>query len=89
LQDRGVIAPGKAADIIVFNLDEIEFRPEEKRWDVPDGEGGRTYRWSRAAAPMRLTLVNGAATFDNGDFTGRFPGRYIGPSAYSEAQAAE
>lgn len=80
MNDRGTIAPGKAADIAVFKLDEIECRPEEKRWDVPDGEGGRTFRWSRAPAPMRLTLVNGIPTFDNGDFTGNFPGQFIGPA---------
>jgi hypothetical protein len=30
---------------------------------------------------MRLTLVNGVPTFDNGAFTGRFPGRFVGPQA--------
>ena len=79
MRDRGVIAVGKAADIIVFNLAEIEERPEEKIWDVEDGEGGRTYRYSRAPAPMRLTLVNGVPTFDHGGFAGRFPGQFIGP----------
>jgi N-acyl-D-amino-acid deacylase len=79
LHDRGLIQVGKVADITVFNLDEIERRPEEKIWDVWDGEGGRTYRYTRAAAPMRITLVNGVPTFDNGAFTGRFPGQFIGP----------
>jgi len=89
MRDRGVISVGKAADIAIFNLDEIELRPEEKRWDVPDGEGGCTFRWSRAAAPMRLTLVNGVATFDHGDFTGKFPGHYIGSEARASAKAAK
>ncbi|WP_216917753.1 N-acyl-D-amino-acid deacylase family protein [Nocardia noduli] len=79
LRDRGVIEVGKVADIAVFALDEIERRPEEKIWDVWDGQGGRTYRYTRAAAPMRLTLVNGVPTFDNGAFTGRFPGDMVGP----------
>jgi N-acyl-D-amino-acid deacylase len=48
-------------------------------WDVPDGEGGRTYRYTRVSAPMRLTLVNGVTTFGRGAFTGKFPGQYIGP----------
>jgi N-acyl-D-amino-acid deacylase len=80
LHDRGTIAVGKAADITVFNLDEIEMRPEKKTWDVWDGTGGRTYRYTRDAAPMRLTLVNGEPTFDRGEFAGRYPGRFIGPS---------
>lgn len=90
LNDRGVIEEGKVADIAVFNLDEIERRPEERIWDVLDGEGGRTYRYTRAAAPMRLTLVNGVPIFDNGAFTGRFPGDFVGPEQETQiAIAAE
>jgi N-acyl-D-aspartate/D-glutamate deacylase len=81
LNDRGLLKVGKQADLVVFNLNEIERRPQEKVYDVPDGEGGRTYRYSRAPAPMRLTMVNGVPTFDLGNFTGRFPGQYIAPSA--------
>lgn len=91
LTDRGSIAVGKAADITVFDLDEIEMRPEKKTWDVWDGTGGRTYRYTRDPAPMRLTLVNGQPTFDRGEFSGRYPGRFIGPVADSAplAMAAE
>jgi N-acyl-D-amino-acid deacylase len=79
LHDRGLLRAGLLADITVFDLKEIERRPEEKIWDVWDGEGGRTYRYTRAPAPMRLTLVNGVPTFDHGAFTGRFPGKFVGP----------
>jgi N-acyl-D-aspartate/D-glutamate deacylase len=90
LRDRGLIRVGLAADVAVFALDEIERRAEEKIWDVPDGEGGRTYRYIRAAAPMRLTMVNGVPTFDRGAFTGKFPGRFIGPEPeLAQAMAAE
>jgi N-acyl-D-aspartate/D-glutamate deacylase len=90
LHDRGTIHIGKQADIVVFNLDEIEVRKETKLWDVPDGFGGRTFRYVRAPAPMRLTLVNGVATFDNGDVTGNFPGRIVGrPGSGSVKMAAE
>ncbi|PXA82844.1 amidohydrolase [Nostoc sp. 3335mG] len=90
LHDRGLIEVGKAADITVFDLDEIEMRPEKKTWDVYDGTGGRTYRYTRDPAPMRLTLVNGEPTFDRGEFTGRYPGRFIGPERIEQlAMAAE
>jgi N-acyl-D-aspartate/D-glutamate deacylase len=90
LPDRGLIREGMAADICVFDLAEIERRPEEKVWDVWDVGGGRTYRYSREAAPMRLTLCNGVPTFDHGKFTGRFPGRFVGPESLEElAEAAE
>jgi N-acyl-D-amino-acid deacylase len=89
-QDRGTIELGKRADIMVFDLAEIERRDETKLWDVPDGKGGRTYRYTRPAAPMRLTLCNGVATFDNGDVTGNFPGQFIGPEGPQDfAMAAE
>lgn len=92
LPERGTLHVGKKADITVFNLDEIERRPEFKRFDVPDGEGGVTYRYSRQPAPMRLTMVNGVATFNRGEFTGRFPGDIV-TSGTAElppyAQAAE
>lgn len=90
LHDRGTIEVGKAADITVFNLDEIEMRPEKKTWDVWDGTGGRTYRYTRDPAPMRLTMVNGEPTFDRGEFTGRYPGQFVGPeTGLALAMAAE
>jgi N-acyl-D-amino-acid deacylase len=88
LRGRGLIEEGMIADVAVFNLDEIERRPEEKLWDVWDGKGGRTYRYTRAAAPMRLTLVGGIPTFDNGLFTGRFPGAFVGPERAALQAAA-
>ena len=80
----------KAADIVVFNLDEIARRDEVKIWDIPDGIGGRTYRYIRPAAPMRLTMVAGVPAFDNGEFTGKFPGAFIGRvHEVAQAMAAE
>lgn len=78
--DRGEIAAGKRADITVFNLDEIERRPKRKISDVPDGKGGTTWRWTRDPAPVRLTLVNGVTTFEDGKTTGQHPGTMIGPA---------
>ena len=80
LGDRGQIAVGKRADLVVFALDEIETRPKRKVYDVPDGKGGHTWRWTRDPAPMRLTLVNGVATFSDGKATGSRPGVMLSPS---------
>ena len=91
LTDRGVIAVGKRADIAVFNMAEIERRAMEKAHDVPDGRGGFTWRFTRAAMPTRLTLVNGVPTFENGQPTGEMPGQFLSPSNDDAplAQAAE
>ncbi len=80
LHDRGVIAPGKRADIAVFNLEEIERREMEKAHDVPNGKGGTTWRFTRKPMPTRITLVNGVPTFENGKFTGAMPGEFLSPS---------
>ena len=80
LTDLGEIKAGKRADITVFNLDEVDRRAMEKVWDVPDGKGGHTWRWTRKPAPMRLTLCNGEPTFENGAFTGKLPGVMVSPA---------
>jgi len=71
---------GKRADIAIFNLAEVERRPVEKRFDVPDGKGGVSWRFTRPAAPMRHTIVNGVETFDGAKFTGAMPGQFLSPT---------
>jgi N-acyl-D-amino-acid deacylase len=80
LPDRGELVVGKRADVTVFNLEEIESRPMERVYDVPDGRGGHTWRWTRPAAPVRLTLVNGVSTFESGVATAARPGIMLSPS---------
>ncbi|MDG2274090.1 MAG: D-aminoacylase, partial [Halioglobus sp.] len=79
LHDRGELKIGKRADITVFDMDEIKYQPMEKVYDVPDGKGDYTWRWTRSPAPMRLTLVNGEATFDAGQYTDAKPGMMVSP----------
>ena len=71
MHDRGVLAPGKTADINVFALDEIEMHAEEKAFDVPGG----SWRFVRKPAGFRATLVKGTPIFLNGATTGERPGR--------------
>lgn len=71
LHDRGVLAPGRAADINVFALNEITLHPEEKAFDVPGG----SWRFIRKPAGFRATLVAGTPIFQNGKATGARPGR--------------
>ena len=88
LADRGVIAPGKRGDVVVFNLDEVQHRQIEKANDVPDGKGNTTWRWTRPPMPTRLTLVNGVPTFENGAYTGNKPGKFLSPAANENAAVA-
>ncbi len=81
LTDRGELAVGKRADITVLHLDEVQDRPMKRVYDVPDGKGGHTWRWTRDPAPVRLTLVNGEATFSGGAQTEARPGAMLSPAA--------
>lgn len=88
LPDRGELVVGKRADVTVFKLDEIESREMERVYDVPDGKGGHTWRWTRKPAPVRLTLVNGVVTFDGSAATDARPGVMLSPKAAEAARAA-
>ena len=79
--DRGELREGMRADVAVFDLDEIQHRPKRKVFDLPDGKGGTTWRYSRDPAPVRLTLVEGVATFEGGKSTDARPGQMLAPSA--------
>ena len=71
MNDRGVIEVGRAADINVFALNEIEMHPEEKAYDVPGG----SWRIVRKPAGFRATQVKGTPIFLDGKATGEPPGR--------------
>lgn len=78
LGKRGVLTPGNIADIAIFALDEIQFRPEKKKRDVPTGDGGTTWRYSRDPAPFRATIVGGTPVFEAvGGYTGERPGALV------------
>lgn len=89
LRDRGELSVGKRADITVFNLEEILERPMKRIYDVPDGDGSHTWRWTRDPAPVRLTLVNGTPTFRDGVATAARPGEMLSPSPNGDAVAYE
>ena len=74
LADRGVVAVGRAADLTVFALDELELHPDERVDDVPGG----SWRYSRRPGGYRATVVNGVPTFLDGAPTGSRPGTFLG-----------
>jgi len=57
------LRPGAIADIAVFDPNRIAQHPERKCFDVPDGNDGHTWRYTREPAPFRLTMVAGVPTF--------------------------
>ena len=76
-KDRGYLREGMAADIVVYDLDNLKCVPErpdsEIVHDLPGGEWRRVQR----AEGYRWTLVNGVVTFENGECTGATPGALL------------
>ncbi|GAB3668453.1 amidohydrolase family protein [Actinocorallia lasiicapitis] len=73
VKDRGTIAVGAPADLVVYDLERLELLPEEVVHDLPGGE----WRRVRRADGYRYTLVNGAVTVHDGAVTGTTSGRLL------------
>lgn len=72
-RDRGVIAAGAVADLVVFALDELHYDTDGFVNDLPGG--GRRLR--RPEGGYRATFVDGVAVQVGGTLTGELPGRVI------------
>ena len=74
IKDRGRIALGMAADIVIFDPDKVgsEARPERLH-DLPGG-GKRMVKRSRG---VEMTLVNGVVTWEKGALTGAAAGEVL------------
>jgi len=73
LKDRGIIAPGKKADLNVIDMDRIGFGRPYVTHDLP--AGGK--RLLQKATGYVATIVNGAVTYRDGEATGALPGRLV------------
>jgi N-acyl-D-aspartate/D-glutamate deacylase len=73
LNDRGVVAPGRKADLNLIDLDALELLPPEMLFDLPGG--GR--RLCQDARGYRATIVSGVVTQENDEPTGALPGRLV------------
>jgi N-acyl-D-aspartate/D-glutamate deacylase len=71
LKDRGVLAVGKHADILVIDLEKIGVTVPEMRADLP-ANGKRLYTEARG---FDFVIVNGAPILDHGTYTKALPGR--------------
>jgi N-acyl-D-amino-acid deacylase len=73
LNDRGVLRPGMAADLVVFDLERLRDRatnPSPHSYpfeNIPHGY----------AEGVDLVLVNGSVVIDAGEHTGALPGRVL------------
>jgi N-acyl-D-amino-acid deacylase len=75
-QNRGVLREGAAADVVVYDMDELAIDPPWIGDVVHDLPGGEWRRVQRARGYTSI-LVNGVETFADGECTGATPGRLL------------
>ena len=73
IQDRGSIHVGGAADILVYDFDELGWTEVEKVRDLPAGDWRRITR----GVGYRYTIVNGCITMVDSADTGATPGKFL------------
>ena len=71
--DRGVLAAGRPADIVIYDYARLRSTPAEIAHDFPGGEWRRVQK----AEGYRYILVNGEVTFRDGNCTGATPGKLL------------
>ena len=73
IHDRGLLRPGLAADVFVFDPEKIDLAEPEKVADLPEGAP----RYIQGAKGIHYTIVNGSVLMKNGAHTGVYPGRVL------------
>jgi N-acyl-D-aspartate/D-glutamate deacylase len=70
MRGRGRVEPGKAGDLVVFDLDELRWHDDSFVPDLPDGSS----RLRRPGGGYRYTVVGGTVTQEADTLTGERPG---------------
>ncbi|MEE8518388.1 MAG: amidohydrolase family protein [Dehalococcoidia bacterium] len=83
IDDRGLLRPGMAADIVVFDPDTIAADEPEEVYDLPEG----LMRLRQTAQGVHYTIVNGQVLMVDGEHTGAYPGRVMRGAAHAAATA--
>jgi N-acyl-D-amino-acid deacylase len=82
LNDRGLVRVGFKADLVLFDAERVKPAMPTVETDLPGG----ARRLVQKAEGIAATVVNGEVTLENGQATGRTPGRLLrGPGARGHA----
>lgn len=73
LHDRGTLAPGKAADVVIFDLETVAISEQCFVDDFP----GEASRYLRKAVGYDVVIVNGEPVLEAGVYTQARPGKVI------------
>ncbi len=83
IYDRGLVQPGMAADLVVFDPDTVAPVKEDVVHDFP----ANGWRMRELAEGIHYTVVNGEVLLEKGQHTGSHPGRVIRNARYQMAGA--
>lgn len=73
IHDRGLLRPGMAADVFVFDPATIGLEKPRQVNDLPEGAP----RYVQGARGIHYSIVNGSLLMQNGAHTGVYPGRVL------------
>ena len=79
IYDRGLLRPGMAADITIFDPETVKPLPEDVVHDFPSGG----WRVRELAEGIKCTVVNGEVLIEDGKHSGALPGRVMRNALYS------
>jgi N-acyl-D-aspartate/D-glutamate deacylase len=78
IYDRGLLQPGMAADLVVFDPDTVRPVAEDVVHDFPSNG----WRMRELAEGIHYTVVNGEVLLEKGTHTGSHPGRVLHNARY-------
>jgi N-acyl-D-aspartate/D-glutamate deacylase len=84
LQNRGLLRPGYAADLAIFDPNTVGSHEPEWANDYPAG----SKRLIQRSEGMHYTIVNGRVIHENGRMSGELPGEVLRGPLYREQKAA-
>jgi N-acyl-D-aspartate/D-glutamate deacylase len=73
IRDRGLLRPGMAADVFVFDPATIDLEKPRQVNDLPEGAP----RYVQSARGIHYSIVNGSVLMRDGSHTGAYPGQVL------------
>jgi N-acyl-D-aspartate/D-glutamate deacylase len=81
MHDRGLLRPGMAADVVIFDPDTIAADEPDETHDLPAG----LMRLRQTAQGVHFTIVNGEVLLEDGKHSGAYPGKVMRSNAHLPA----
>jgi N-acyl-D-aspartate/D-glutamate deacylase len=83
--DRGLLQPGMAADLVIFDADTVQPGKEDIVHDFPSNG----WRIRELAEGIHYTVVNGTVLLEKGEHVGTYPGRVLRNAMYQAKHSGQ